>query len=365
MHSPDAFRAILERERARADRYDHEFSVVLFDVKKIGNKDELVKHLAHVLLQRKRSTDEVGWFDAGLIGVILPNTPVDGSRQFAHEVSQKIANNYTRPPYVIYKYPSQVFPWSTESPEHSPERITSDPPNSSSMRYKKVSVQESGDTLNCLNMYLSRGIPFWKRAVDIGISMVLLILLLPIFVIIAIFIKGISPGPVFFKQKRLGYLGRPFNCWKFRTMRVDADSTVHQNYLARLISSDRPMTKLDNRDDPRIIPIGNFLRHTGLDELPQLFNILRGEMSLIGPRPCLLYEAQEYLVWQRRRFDVVPGVSGLWQVTGKNRTSFSEMMRLDITYVSKRSFCLDVKIFLKTLPAIISQAKDSLRSRQD
>jgi exopolysaccharide production protein ExoY len=146
--------------------------------------------------------------------------------------------------------------------------------------------------------------------------------------------------------------------WKFRTMHVNADTTLHRNYLQELICNEKEMTKLDHGRDPRIIPFGNFLRSTAIDELPQLINVLLGDMSLVGPRPCLSYEAREYDPWQKRRFDTLPGLTGLWQVSGKNRTTFKEMMRLDIDYARKRALLLDVMIVLKTIPAIIVQVAE-------
>jgi lipopolysaccharide/colanic/teichoic acid biosynthesis glycosyltransferase len=188
--------------------------------------------------------------------------------------------------------------------------------------------------------------------------LVAMILLSPLALLVTLLIKIVSPGPVFFRQERVGYLGRRFTLWKFRTMQVNADTTVHQKYLSKLMTSGKEMTKLDNGQDHRIIPFGHLLRATGIDELPQLLNVLLGEMSLIGPRPCLAYEVREYLPWQMRRFDAVPGLTGLWQVSGKNRTTFREMMALDIRYAKKPAFPLDVMIFLKTLPAIARQVAD-------
>jgi len=143
-------------------------------------------------------------------------------------------------------------------------------------------------------------------------------------------------------------------------MHQNADTTLHRAYLRELIHNGKEMTKLDNGRDPRIIPIGNLIRATGIDELPQLINVLLGDMSLVGPRPCLPYEAYEYHPWQMRRFDAVPGLTGLWQVSGKNRTTFKEMMRLDIGYARKRSFLLDLMIVLKTIPAIVVQVPTGL-----
>ena len=139
-------------------------------------------------------------------------------------------------------------------------------------------------------------------------------------------------------------------------MRVGANSTVHQDHLSNLIAQDRPMTKLDDSQDPRIFPLGRIVRRCYLDELPQLINVLRGEMSLIGPRPCIPYEAEQYKAWQTERFAAVPGMTGLWQVSGKNKTTFKEMIRLDIAYARNCSLWLDLSILLKTLPVIIEES---------
>jgi len=175
-----------------------------------------------------------------------------------------------------------------------------------------------------------------------------------------------SRGPVFFRQRRVGYKGREFTLFKFRTMQVDAETGSHRDHFRQLMEREVPMTKLDARSDPRLIPLGATLRATGLDELPQLINVLRGEMSLVGPRPCIPYEYELYQPWQRRRFDAVAGLTGLWQVSGKNRTTFNEMIRLDIEYSERVSLWLDLKIILKTLPALGQQCLESraLKRRQ-
>jgi lipopolysaccharide/colanic/teichoic acid biosynthesis glycosyltransferase len=178
------------------------------------------------------------------------------------------------------------------------------------------------------------------------------------------FIKIVSPGPVLFAQERVGYLGRPFTMWKFRTMEVDANTCLHEKHLCNLIRSNKVLIKLDEEEDSRIMPFGRLLRETGLDELPQLLNVIRGEMSLVGPRPCIFYEARECLPWQRKRFNVVPGLTGLWQVTGKNTTTYKEMMGLDIKYSQERSFWLDLVIITKTFPAVIKQSSNSFLRKQ-
>jgi lipopolysaccharide/colanic/teichoic acid biosynthesis glycosyltransferase len=200
--------------------------------------------------------------------------------------------------------------------------------------------------------------PFWKRGIDVLGAVLLLILLLPLFIMIVVLIKIVSPGPVFFKQKRVGYQGKLFNCLKFRTMTINADTSMHEQYVCKFNCSEKPMAKLDMKNDSRIIPLGNLLRITALDELPQLINVLRGEMSLIGPRPCLPYEAKTYQIWQRKRFHAMPGLTGFWQVNGKNRTTFKEMIRMDIRYVKQMSLWMDMKIFMATLPAVFSQVAE-------
>jgi lipopolysaccharide/colanic/teichoic acid biosynthesis glycosyltransferase len=193
---------------------------------------------------------------------------------------------------------------------------------------------------------------------DITLSLVLLLALLPLLLLIALFIRAVSPGPVIFKQARMGYGGRAFTIWKFRTMHVDADTRIHQAQARQEIHAQCPLTKLDTYGDPRIIPFGHILRQTGLDELPQLFNVLHGDMSLIGPRPDPVYAAQLYQPWHAERLHVRPGITGLWQVSGKNTTTFEEMVWLDIAYIRQQSLWLDLKIALLTIPAIVKQVKD-------
>jgi lipopolysaccharide/colanic/teichoic acid biosynthesis glycosyltransferase len=180
-------------------------------------------------------------------------------------------------------------------------------------------------------------------------------LLLPLAMLIGMLIRIVSAGPILFKQERIGYLGERFLCYKFRTMFVNSDVTVHQGHLNQLMNSDVPMMKMDSHGDPRIIPFGRLLRASGLDELPQLINVLRGEMSLVGPRPCVSYEYEKYLPWQRERFNTVPGLTGLWQVSGKNRTTFTEMIQLDIKYARSKTIWLDLKIIFMTVPALMIQ----------
>jgi lipopolysaccharide/colanic/teichoic acid biosynthesis glycosyltransferase len=207
-------------------------------------------------------------------------------------------------------------------------------------------------------------VPRWKRFLDVTCVVVMLPVLAPAFLLIACGIKLVSPGSVFFRQERIGFREKRFLCWKFRSMKPDADAGVHQQHLNQLIHSNVPMTKMDQRGDARLIPLGSWFRASGLDELPQLINVLRGEMSLVGPRPCTPYEYEAYAPWHKSRFNTLPGLTGLWQVSGKNHTTFKEMMDLDIFYASHKTLWMDIKILLKTFPTLAVQVKE-IRHRAD
>jgi lipopolysaccharide/colanic/teichoic acid biosynthesis glycosyltransferase len=204
----------------------------------------------------------------------------------------------------------------------------------------------------------NNGLPNWKRALDVAAILMALPLLLPLAVVIGLLIRLVSTGPILFKQERVGYRGSRFMCLKFRTMFCGAETVTHQGHLQQLMHSNVPMTKMDVKGDSRIIPFGKLLRSSGLDELPQLLNVLKGEMSLVGPRPCLPYEAAKYLPWQLERFNAAPGLTGLWQVSGKNRTTFTRMIQLDIEYARTKNLFLDLKIIVKTIPALLVQMWD-------
>jgi lipopolysaccharide/colanic/teichoic acid biosynthesis glycosyltransferase len=190
-----------------------------------------------------------------------------------------------------------------------------------------------------------------------------MVLLSPLFAAMIVYIKCVSPGQAFFRQKRVGFQGQLFTFFKFRTMHENNDHTVHRDYVKELIRARIPMEKLDCGSDRRIIPGGKIFREACMDELPQLFNVLRGDMSLVGPRPCIPYEAAEYLRWHTRRFDILPGLTGLWQVSGKNRLSFEEMIRLDISYSERLSPGLDLKILLRTIPTVAGLVFEAARKR--
>ena len=203
--------------------------------------------------------------------------------------------------------------------------------------------------------------PVWKRSMDIIGAGLILVFLSPLLFLIALMIRIISPGPALFRQDRIGLGRRTFTILKFRTMKHNADTSRHRDHLHHLIESAGhtndgsaiPMAKLD--DDPQIIPLGGLFRKTGLDELPQLINVLRGEMSLVGPRPPIPYEVEHYQPWHLERFNALPGITGLWQVSGKNMLNFREMIDLDIHYARNIRFTMDLWILCRTPWAVLGQ----------
>ena len=201
----------------------------------------------------------------------------------------------------------------------------------------------------------------FKRAFDLSVASLMLLVVSPVMLIIALLVKKSSPGPVLFALERLGRDGKPFKFYKFRSMEHNSDDAIHRQFVAMFIGGDEDGCAEENageslfkmKQDPRVNPIGGFLRRTSLDELPQLFNILRGEMSLVGPRPPIAYEIENYQPWHMERLKAVPGLTGLWQVSGRSSVSFEEMVRLDVRYINNWSPWQDAKILLKTIPVVL------------
>jgi len=200
----------------------------------------------------------------------------------------------------------------------------------------------------------------WKRLFDLVATSLGGLIILPFLLALALLVKLSSPGPVLYRQTRVGKNGEPFDFFKFRSMRLAQDDPVHRDYARGLVQNGGAAATDENGkkvyklvDEARITPIGRFLRRTSLDELPQLINVLRGEMSLVGPRPCLPFEYEVYRDWQKRRLDVTPGMTGLWQVTGRSYVTFEDMVLLDLFYIANWSFATDLKILLRTIPVVI------------
>lgn len=220
-----------------------------------------------------------------------------------------------------------------------------------------ASPQTNMDQLENLKFWIIRGVDqppeklFCKRCFDFVVSTVLICLCLPIWVMLPILIRRDSPGPILFRQTRVGKNGRPFFMYKFRSMVVDAES--QRNKLMHLNEMDGPAFKMTV--DPRVTQLGAFLRKTSLDELPQLFNVLKGDISLVGPRPPLFEEVRQYRPWEKKRLSVLQGITGYWQVSGRNEIKFDEWMKLDLMYIDQWRFTLDVILLLKTIPAVLAR----------
>jgi exopolysaccharide biosynthesis polyprenyl glycosylphosphotransferase len=349
----DTFHAMLTLERRRAERSRKPFVLMLLDASAVcqnGTTEKYFEKVTSAVFSSSRETDLVGWYAQGVIlGVIFTEVSVDGERPIAEVLRSKVtaalADRFERDQVAKVLISVHLFPESWDGDRSG--RVAD------LKLYPDLSQQAS-----------RKRIPlFVKRVIDIAGSSLLLLVLLPLWTAIALAIKLTSKGPVIFRQERLGQFGTRFNCLKFRTMYTNNDSRIHKEYVQKFISSSRKKAKPtdDERaiykitDDPRVTPLGGFLRKTSLDELPQFWNVLRGEMSLVGPRPPVPYEFQVYDIWHRRRIlEVKPGITGLWQVNGRSRTRFDEMVRLDLQYTQSWSIWLDLRILVATPRAVFS-----------
>jgi lipopolysaccharide/colanic/teichoic acid biosynthesis glycosyltransferase len=345
------FHSLMARERGRADRNGNIFSLIIFRMANLPPGISVQRRLLVSLGSRLRDIDEYGWYDDRHLGAIIPYASGKNAQRIAEGICRDLALPATDETFIVYTYPESWFSDQLADLSLKPAPVLQQEPLVSTTPAGPPSVCPSNDT-----SFLYRPLPIWKRMLDLTVSLTALITLSPFFLFALILIKLVSPGPVIFRQERIGHMRRAFTLFKFRTMEVGTDVDAHARHMRKLIVKDsesRPLSKLE--DSMRIIPYGRLLRATCIDELPQFFNVLRGEMSMVGPRPCLAYEADEYQRWHARRFDSVPGMTGLWQVRGKNRTTFKEMIRLDISYTQNLSLWLDLKIIFLTPVAIIRQ----------
>jgi len=348
------------------------------------------RHFAGVVKNSTRESDVKGWYERGKIALLTLDTDETGARALAVNLNNKILNYNGRKHTIqgdeLWQFVSisslqiggsylsngntvekrELKP-STSHQDDMMEFSSAQPDRSSSLRLKgevNVAAMEWPFSFEILNQSQLRDLQLKvKRLIDIAGSIAGIVLGLPLLLIISVLIKLTSTGPVLFRQERLGLLGKTFTFRKFRSMRVDSDESIHKDYVTKLISGEtdainrgtceQPLYKIT--DDPRITPFGKFLRKSSLDELPQFFNVLKGDMSLVGPRPPIPYECDHYKRWHCRRvLEVKPGITGLWQVSGRSCTTFDEMVRLDLAYVRNWSLWLDIKIILKTFWAVLS-----------
>lgn len=349
---------ILQRERTRADRSGQPLTMLLvgYDGKPARRADASV--IVHVMQMRARITDEIGWFDQRTGFAVLPDTPVQGGRRYAEIIRTQLRERGISTSFAIYQYaPSRHEDDQDQDSGHGghrlpladvpaqPERRGRVPAHAVAMsRYPDQQVQE-------LTPFLAQHLPWWKRTTDVVVAGSALAVAWPLLIAIGAAIKLDSPGPAIFKQQRAGLGNRPFPIWKFRTMRPDAEKLRDQ--LLHVNEQDGPAFKI--KSDPRITRIGQILRKTSLDELPQLINVLRGEMTLVGPRPLPVHESDACELWQKRRLDVTPGLTCIWQVWGRSTVTFSEWVRMDLRYQRLRSPHKDLRIMLATVPAVLKQ----------
>jgi lipopolysaccharide/colanic/teichoic acid biosynthesis glycosyltransferase len=371
--SSDQLHAILKRERALADRNGHRFSFVVFEVGDTPVADATIQHLTRMLVSRLRFTDEVGWLDRRQIGVVLPDTAADGAGKLINDICLTLAGVGSSPVCKVYIYPSQGFCDANASGQpfggtaKSTVRHTSkteDPylvitGHTASVVQETATRKRMGEESAVeLNSLLFRRLPFWKRGIDIIGSLLGIILTAPIMIMIALAIKLTSAGPIIFMQKRIGYRSKPFMMYKFRSMFTGVSDALHEQYTKDFMNGTAEKNEdgaFKLKDDPRLTRIGKFLRRWSLDELPQFFNVLKGKMSLVGPRPDPWYAAAHYAPWYHlRNMMTKPGITGLWQVEGRSQVTCEEMIRMDIKYGQSISFMTDLKLILRTFKTVFT-----------
>ncbi|MEM9914061.1 MAG: sugar transferase [Planctomycetota bacterium] len=359
---PEHLNRILERERTRADRTGRPLSMVLLGYDGKSRKRRDAATIVHVMQKRGRITDEIGWFDKNTGFAVLPDTPVQGGRRFAQIVRQQLRERGVRTSFAIYQYAPTPEDDHHDHDSHQDGSHRFDNPEALADQANEASTQTPEVVLSsgfvsadaeaqALQPLMARRLPWWKRSMDLVVSGTALLLLWPLLLIIGAAIKIDSKGPVIFKQARSGLGGKPFGIWKFRTMVPDAEAKRAE--LLQANEQDGPAFKI--KADPRITRVGAFLRKTSLDELPQLVNIFIGDMTLVGPRPLPVHESDACEPWQKRRLDITPGLTCIWQVWGRSTVNFNDWVRMDLRYKRKRTPQHDLKIMLHTVPAVLKQ----------
>jgi len=335
----EEFAAILRRERDRADRTHDVFTLIAIEIPpELLEERRWCRRLGQTLETRLRSTDEVGWLALGRLGIALPHTGEQGATILVRALDLALDPGPKRaaPLFTLYTYTGR-------------SRGGGDDFRGPAARAREGRAAEPGFAL-ALEPLLLEPPGAAKRMVDVLLGSCGLLVSLPLMALVAVAIKATSRGPVFFKQTRAGYGGRPFTLYKLRTMVDGADQM--KGSLASRNELDGPVFKMSR--DPRVTMVGRFLRKTSLDELPQFWNVLKGEMSLVGPRPPTLEEIESYETWQRRRLLGMGGLTGLWQVSGRSNVGFREWVRLDVRYLQTRTFWGDLLLILRTIPAVLA-----------
>jgi lipopolysaccharide/colanic/teichoic acid biosynthesis glycosyltransferase len=348
----DVFRRMISLERKRSERTQRPFVLLLMDTGRTQPTEKngrILLDILSALQTATRETDVMGWYETNAaLGVMFTEITLENNlilSTILGRISDVLRGRLTSEQFSQIKFSFHLFPeeWDANNPDRQSN------PTLYPDLHKRDGDNRLGRTL--------------KRGMDILGSLALLILLSPVFFVIAAAVKLTSRGPVLFRQQRIGEHGTAFTFLKFRSMYVNNDASQHKEYVRQLIAGQAAkqptngtgegVFKLTN--DPRITPVGNFLRRSSLDELPQFINVLRGDMSLVGPRPPVPYEVEAYATWHRRRLlEAKPGITGLWQVQGRSRVGFDDMVRLDLRYARHSSPWLDLKILVQTPRAVIA-----------
>lgn len=341
------FVRLLRTERKRTERSGKPFMLMLIDGGGLLQEPEIARDIVTAFGACTRETDSLGWYETGSVLGVMFTELGTGEVLVIQKIVEKVVSSLR-------------------------EQLDIEHANQLSITYhiypESIDVKGTGSTDIRLYPDLPRiaarkkAAHTAKRALDIIGSLMAILLLAPVFLVIAAAIKLTSKGPVLFRQTRVGHYGKQFTFLKFRSMKANNDPKIHEEYVKKLIAGQGDLQQSDGKNsafkltnDPRVTRIGKFIRRTSLDELPQFFNVLSGEMSLVGPRPPVPYEYEAYDIWHRHRMmEVKPGITGLWQVTGRSRTTFDEMVRLDLKYASSWSIWMDVKILLQTPKAVFS-----------
>jgi lipopolysaccharide/colanic/teichoic acid biosynthesis glycosyltransferase/transposase-like protein len=337
--SRDPFLGQLRSEKLRADRSKAPLSLMICRLANPEARGD-ASRMRDLLARSKRETDTLGHLGSGVFAVICPDTGESGVCRFVERINAGGA-------HLSYSVESATYPDDLFETFAAPAARAHGP----------SPLMIGGHRASMVDSY------WLKRPMDVLGSALALLIFSPLMLLTALAVKLTSPGPIVFRQTRLGKGGVPFVFYKFRSMIVNGDDHIHREFVAKLIKGEheklnqqdaaQPMYKI--KADPRVTPVGRFIRKTSIDELPQLFNVLKGEMSLIGPRPPLPYEAQSYQTWHLRRvLDIRPGITGLWQVEGRSKVSFDEMVRMDLRYVRGCSLLMDLKILAKTVLAVLN-----------
>ncbi len=348
LYDEEYFRNMLVLERKRTERSNKAFMLMLIDISGLLqciNASDIIEKLLDIIYHTTRDTDIKGWYVADrTLGIVfidldskIMSVVLNKVKTSIHEILIPAHRSLVHVSYCI-------FP---DDQNHGKNKVV----NLNAVLYDSAIRNRIAESVSTI----------CKRCIDIAGSLAGILLFSPFFIIIPLVIKLTSRGSIFFKQTRVGQFGRQFTLIKFRTMKESNDNDIHKKFIRQFIKNSNnsaargPAVEFKIKDDPRITWIGRFLRKSSLDEIPQFFNVLCGTMSLVGPRPAIPYEIDEYDIWHRRRvFEVKPGITGMWQIKGRSRTDFNNMVRMDIQYIKKWSPIMDIRLILKTPLALLS-----------